>query len=54
MNNKNWGAEKAYQKDFFGKRYLGAELLVHPLIKLQNYMVPEVLKLKRFLKLMKR
>ena len=22
MNNKSWGAEKAYQKDFFGKRYL--------------------------------
>ena len=26
MNNKSWGAEKAYQKDFFGKRYLGANI----------------------------
>ena len=26
MNNKSWGAEKAYQKDFFGKRYLGADI----------------------------
>ena len=26
MNNQSWGAEKAYQKDFFGKRYLGADI----------------------------
>jgi len=26
MNNKSWGAEKAYQKDFFGRRYLGADI----------------------------
>ena len=26
MNNKSWGAEKAYQKDFYGKRYLGADI----------------------------
>ena len=26
MNNKSWGAEKAYQKDFFGKRYLGTDI----------------------------
>jgi len=26
MNNKSWGAEKAYQKDFFGKRYLGSDI----------------------------
>ena len=26
MNNQIWGAEKAYQKDFFGKRYLGADI----------------------------
>ena len=26
MNNKSWGAEKAYQKDFFGKRYIGANI----------------------------
>ena len=26
MNNQSWGAEKAYQKDFFGERYLGADI----------------------------
>jgi acetolactate synthase-1/2/3 large subunit/sulfoacetaldehyde acetyltransferase len=26
MNNGCWGAEKAYQRDFFGKRYIGADL----------------------------
>jgi len=26
MNNKSWGAEKAYQKNFFGKRYIGANI----------------------------
>lgn len=27
MNNHIWGAEKAYQRDFFGERYLGADVL---------------------------
>ncbi len=26
MNNGAWGAEKAYQRDFFGQRYLGTDL----------------------------
>jgi len=26
MNNKSWGAEKAYQKDFYGRRYIGADI----------------------------
>ena len=26
MNNKSWGAEKAYQKDYYGKRYIGADI----------------------------
>jgi len=26
MNNQSWGAEKAYQKDFFGKRYIGTDI----------------------------
>ena len=30
MNNKSWGAEKAYQKDFFGKRYIGADIKSPP------------------------
>ena len=33
MNNKSWGAEKAYQKDFFGKRYLGADITSPPFDK---------------------
>jgi acetolactate synthase-1/2/3 large subunit/sulfoacetaldehyde acetyltransferase len=30
MNNGCWGAEKAYQRDFFGERYLGADLVNPP------------------------
>ena len=26
MNNQSWGAEKAYQRDFFGGRYIGADI----------------------------
>jgi thiamine pyrophosphate-dependent acetolactate synthase large subunit-like protein len=26
MNNGCWGAEKAYQRDFFNQRYLGADV----------------------------
>ncbi len=33
MNNRSWGAEKAYQKDFFGKRYLGADISSPPFDK---------------------
>ena len=33
MNNQSWGAEKAYQKDFFGKRYLGADISSPPFDK---------------------
>ena len=36
MNNKSWGAEKAYQKDFFGKRYLGADITSPPFDKVAN------------------
>jgi acetolactate synthase-1/2/3 large subunit/sulfoacetaldehyde acetyltransferase len=34
MNNGCWGAEKAYQKDFFGKRYMGADVPNPPYDKL--------------------
>ena len=30
MNNQSWGAEKAYQKDFFGKRYIGSDISSPP------------------------
>lgn len=34
MNNGCWGAEKAYQKDFFDKRYMGADVPNPPYDKL--------------------
>jgi len=34
MNNGCWGAEKAYQKDFFGERYIGADVPNPPYDKL--------------------
>ena len=34
MNNQSWGAEKAYQKDFFGKRYIGSDISSPPFDKL--------------------
>ena len=27
LNNGCWGAEKAYQRDFFGGRYIGADIV---------------------------
>lgn len=34
MNNHCWGAEKAYQRDFFGGRYIGADITNPPFDKL--------------------
>ena len=34
MNNKSWGAEKAYQRDFYNKRYIGADIDSPPFHKL--------------------
>ena len=36
MNNKSWGAEKAYQKDFYDKRYLGADIDSPPFDKVAD------------------
>ncbi|MEM7120434.1 MAG: thiamine pyrophosphate-binding protein [Pseudomonadota bacterium] len=33
MNNTCWGAEKAYQRDFFGERYIGADVSSPPFDK---------------------
>ncbi len=33
MNNRCWGAEKAYQRDFFGERYIGADVSSPPFDK---------------------
>ena len=34
MNNRCWGAEKAYQRDFFGERYIGVDINSPPFDKL--------------------
>ena len=34
MNNRCWGAEKAYHRDFFGERYIGADISSPPFDKL--------------------
>jgi thiamine pyrophosphate-dependent acetolactate synthase large subunit-like protein len=34
MNNGCWGAEKSYQRDFFGERYIGADIPSPPYDKL--------------------
>ena len=34
MNNQCWGAEKAYQRDFFNGRYIGADVSSPPYDKL--------------------
>lgn len=36
MNNGCWGAEKAYQRDFFGERYIGADVHNPPFDKLAD------------------
>ena len=36
MNNQCWGAEKAYQRDFFGGRYIGADINSPPFNKVAD------------------
>ena len=36
MNNKCWGAEKAYQRDFFNGRYIGADISSPPFDKMAD------------------
>ena len=47
MNNKSWGAEKAYQKDFFGKRYIGADISSPPFDKIAQLYGAKGYKVKR-------
>jgi len=47
MNNKSWGAEKAYQKDFYGKRYLGADITSPPFDKVAELYGARGLKIKK-------
>ncbi len=57
MNNKSWGAEKAYQKDFYGKRYLGADIVSPRFDKLaelygaKGFKVTKISEINRTLKL---
>ena len=48
MNNKSWGAEKAYQKDFYGKRYLGADIAGPSFDKVAEIYGAKGFKVKRF------
>ena len=47
MNNKSWGAEKAYQKDFFGERYLGADISSPPFDEVAELYGAKGLKVKK-------
>ena len=47
MNNKSWGAEKAYQKDFYGKRYLGADISSPPFDEVAELYGAKGLKVKK-------
>ncbi len=52
LNNKCWGAEKAYQRDFFGERYIGADISSPPFDKIaelygaRGYRVEKVSEIK--------
>ena len=52
MNNKSWGAEKAYQRDFYDKRYIGTDINNPPFHKLaeiygaKGYHITELKSLK--------
>ncbi len=47
LNNKSWGAEKAYQKDFYGKRYLGADISSPPFDKVAELYGAKGFKVKK-------
>ncbi len=53
MNNKSWGAEKAYQRDFYNKRYIGADISSPPFHELaelygaKGYHVTQLKNLKK-------
>ena len=55
MNNKSWGAEKAYQRDFYDERYIGADINSPPFDKIaelygaKGYHVEKLSQLKKTL-----
>ena len=56
MNNQSWGAEKAYQRDFYNKRYIGADIKSPPFEKLaeiygaKGYKVNKLSNLEKIIK----
>ena len=56
MNNNSWGAEKAYQRDFYNKRYIGADIKSPPFEKIaklygaKGYLVNKISELKSTVK----
>ena len=51
MNNKSWGAEKSYQKDFFGKRYIGTDISSPPFDKVAQLYGAKGFKVERALEI---
>ncbi len=47
MNNQCWGAEKAYQRDFFGERYIGADIISPPFDKVAELYGAEGFRVER-------
>jgi len=47
MNNKSWGAEKAYQRDFFEERYIGADISSPPFDKIAELYGAEGFRVER-------
>jgi len=56
LNNNSWGAEKAYQRDYYNKRYIGADIKNPPFHKLaelygaKGYYVKKLDNLKKVIK----
>ena len=56
MNNKSWGAEKAYQRDFYDERYIGTDIKSPPFDKVaelygaKGYHVEKLSNLEKTLK----
>ena len=52
MNNKSWGAEKAYQRDYYNKRFIGSDIKSPPFHELarlygaKGYYIDDLLKLE--------
>ena len=56
MNNGSWGAEKAYQRDYYNKRYIGADINNPPFHKLaelygaQGYNIEKISEINKTIK----